>query len=62
MDLVDTVKVNRQIMKLIVSKYLELFPAAYNTPESRYYHTLERDTIQAERALKAGGLALKPEE
>jgi hypothetical protein len=57
MDLKQTCKVNKQIMKLIESKYTELFPAAYNTPEARYYRMLERDTAQAEEALKHGGIA-----
>lgn len=58
MDLLETITVNRQILKLIQSKYEELFPAAYNTPEARYYKMLHRDTIQAVTALKHGALPI----
>lgn len=60
MDLLQTVNTNRQIMKLIKSKYPELFPAAYSTPESRYYKMLLRDTEQAVEAMKHGELAEPP--
>lgn len=62
MDLSETVTVNRQILKLIRSKHDEFFPAAYLTPEARYYKMIERDSIHAVQALKHGGLAMPPEE
>lgn len=62
MDLMATVKVNRQILKLISSKHDQFFPGAYSSHEARYYAKLNRDTIQAEEALKHGGLAMPPEE
>jgi hypothetical protein len=62
MNLAETIKVNRQIMQLISSKYPELFPAAYNHLDARYYRALLRDTTHAEQAMKHGGLALPPEE
>lgn len=62
MDLQQAVKINRQILRLMQSKYDQFFPGAYNTPEARYYKLLERDTFQAEEALKHGGLTLLPDE
>jgi hypothetical protein len=48
-------------MKLIASKYPELFPAAYNNIDATYYKRLQRDTQHAEQAMRHGGLALPPE-
>jgi len=62
MDLMATVKINRQILKLIRAKYDEFFPGAYSSGEAHYYQRLKRDTIQAEEALKHGGLSLPPDE
>jgi len=62
MDLIATVKINRQILKLISSKYDQFFPGAYGSQEARYFAKLKRDTIQAEEALKHGGLSLPPDE
>jgi hypothetical protein len=61
MNIAQTVKINRQIMKLIKSKYTELFPAAYSTTEARYYKLLRRHTDQAIEAMEHGGLALPPD-
>jgi hypothetical protein len=61
MDLAETITVNRQIMKLIASKYPELFPAAYNNIDATYYKRLQRDTQHVEQAMRHGGLALPPE-
>jgi hypothetical protein len=60
MDLKATIATNKRILALIQSKYQELWPAAYNTPEARYYRMLERDTAQAEAALTHSGLASPP--
>jgi hypothetical protein len=60
MGLYTTIQINRQILKLIASKYTELFPAGYSTREARYYKALDRDTQQAIDALVHGGLALPP--
>lgn len=59
MDLTETVETNKMIMRLIESKYTELFPAAYTNIEARYYNHLLRDTYTAESAMKAGGIAEK---
>ena len=48
MNLKQAISVNKQIMKLIRSKYTEEFPNGYNSPESRYYCRLERDIETAE--------------
>ncbi len=48
MNLKQTIKVNKEIMKLIRSKYTAEFPNGYNSPESRYYCRLERDIEGAE--------------
>lgn len=58
MDLQQTIATNNKIMALIESKYQELWPAAYNTPEARYYRMLFKDTAQAKQALKHSGLAV----
>ena len=51
MTLEEQAEINRKIMQLIYSKYEGSFPIGYNTPESRYYQTLEHDVVQAERYL-----------
>jgi len=61
-DLQATVKINRQILKLIASKHGQFFQGACSSAEARYYQRLKRDTIQGEEALKHGGLALPPDE
>ena len=58
MDLQKTVAVNRKLIALIESKYQEPVYAWPNTIERRYFEKLQLDTYQAEKALKAGGLAL----
>ena len=60
MYLSATIATNKRILALIESKYQELWPAAYNTPEARYYRMLKRDTAQAEDALAHTGLATPP--
>lgn len=57
MDLHQTIATNKKILALIESKYEELWPAAFNTPEARYYHMLTKDTVQAEYALNNAGLS-----
>ncbi|MBA7607073.1 hypothetical protein ES703_14225 [subsurface metagenome] len=52
MDLKETIKVNKQIMALIKSKYNGEFPTGYTGPDYRYYECLERDIKQAERYLE----------
>lgn len=52
MDLSQQVKVNKEIMRLIKSKYGVEFPGAYNTPESFYYERLEKEIAEAERYLE----------
>lgn len=51
MTLDKNIKVNKKIMQLIRSKYNELFPAGYNTPESRYYLRLQLDVHRARKYL-----------
>lgn len=58
MDLAQTIAINNRILVLIESKYEELWPAAYNTPEARYYRMLARDTDQAKLALSHSGIAV----
>jgi tellurite resistance protein len=52
MDLQEQIDTNKEIMRLIRSKYPEDFPDTYNTPEARYYERLKRDTEEAERLLE----------
>ena len=47
MTLQEQMQINQKIMDLIKSKYVDSFPTGYNTPESRYYYCLERDTLLA---------------
>ena len=49
MNLKQTISINKRIMKLIRSKYTEVFPNGYDTPESRYYCRLKQDTEKAEK-------------
>lgn len=52
MDLQAQVDTNKEIMRLIRSKYPGDFPLGYNTPESRYYEQLKKEAEEAERYLE----------
>lgn len=49
MNLKATIKVNKEIMRLIVSKYPDIFPTGYSGPYFRYYKRLKKDVEEAER-------------
>jgi len=51
MTLEETIKINKKIMDLIKSRYDDTFPDSFNSPESRYYERLDRETEQAEQYL-----------
>ena len=61
MDLVTTIRVNQQIVKLIKSKYPEeTWPAGVaKNAEVKYYLQLEDDLAKAQSALVGGGIASK---
>ena len=56
MNLQETIKINKEILALMESKYEGPFPTWSTGPESRYYNYLLRDTQKAEESLKHGGL------
>lgn len=49
MDFRMTIEINKEIMRLIKSKYPEIFPTGYSGPDYTYYKQLERDIEEAER-------------
>ncbi len=51
MTLERTIKINKKIMRLILSKYEDSSSLESQTPESRYYQCLRRETEQAENYL-----------
>jgi len=51
MNLSETVKVNRQIMGLIKSKYPDVFPLGYHNLDARYYNLLDKEIEEVERSL-----------
>lgn len=57
MDLSATIKINKQILALIESKYSEPPSLWPTSPESQYYNHLVKDTQKAEEALKHEGLS-----
>lgn len=57
MDLRETIYTNGEIMRLVRSKYDDVFPGAYNTPEARYYRILAQDSTRAQGALAHRGLS-----
>lgn len=48
MNLVTTIKVNKQIMALIKSKYPDDFPLAYHGTDAIYYERLAAGIVKAE--------------
>jgi len=51
MMLKETIKINKKIMRLILSKYEDPTSLELTTPESHYYQRLRRETEQAENYL-----------
>ncbi len=51
MNLKETIKINKKIMRLISSKYENFSILNCNTPELRYFQCLKRETEQAENYL-----------
>ena len=49
MDLKEAIKINKEIMALIRSKYPGDPYIEHNTPESRYYYKLKQETERAEK-------------
>jgi len=52
MTLEATIKTNKEIMRLIKSKYPDIFPTGYNNPDSRYYEILGEANIIGLRHLE----------
>lgn len=55
MDFRMTIETNKEIMRLIESKYPSDFPTGYSGPDYTYYKRLERDVEDAERQLSYAG-------
>ena len=49
MDLKITIKINKEIMRLIESKFPHSFPPSYPNPDAQYYKRLAEDVTKAER-------------
>lgn len=62
MDLVKCLKINKDILQMISSKYPGGFVLNLTSPEGRYYQALKKDIEKGETALIRSGTPYKQEE